>query len=219
MNISNKIIALAIDEIKNKTFWVTQQYLEVMEVEYQNNSPVTKYFDINSEQDFVIVYFSIVNEPFFLAIWVSTQPTLLVSWVWIESCNEVYLNVKSNNYSFDELRKLTALVPLEGWTKGDLRSNWKTRYNFSCIKFYVSKNPGSFENKIKELLDFLEKDSWWILYLIEKSEVTIVWHIQAYIWNSMLGWPSLDKEIISRISNLWLGIDFDLYISGIPFGN
>lgn len=35
----------------------------------------------------------------------------------------------------------------------------------------------------------------------------------------MLGWLSLDKETISRMSNLWLGIDYDLYVSGTPFGD
>lgn len=181
MYTNDAIISLAIDEINNRSFWVTQQYLGVMEIEYQNDLPKISYVDISSEEDFAVVYFSIVNEPFFFAIWIKIQSTLLVSWVWIESCNEIYLDVRSNEFSFDELSVLTALVPLEGCSKGDLRSNWKTRYNFSCIKFYASKNPGFFEDKIKELLDFLEKDSLGIKSLIEKAEVSIVWYIRMYI--------------------------------------
>jgi len=219
MYTNDAIISLAIDEINNRSFWVTQQYLGVMEIEYQNDLPKISYVDISSEEDFAVVYFSIVNEPFFFAIWIKIQSPLLVSWVWIESCNEVYLDVRSNNLSFNELKSLTNLPSSEGWNMDDFRSNWKTRYNFSCIKFYASKNPGSFKDKIKELLDFLEKDSLGIKSLIEKAEVSIVWYIRMYIWNSMLGWPSLDKEIISRMSNLWLGIDYDLYVSGIPFGD
>lgn len=220
MNLQDKISLIAINEINNKTFWVTQQYLEVMQVEHQDNLPKIRHININPEWDYATIYFSIVNEPFFLAIWVNVQPDLLlVSWVWIESCNEIYLDVRSSEFSSSELKQLTNLTPLEELNKGDSHPNWKIQYKFSRIKFYASKNPGSFDEKIDELLSFLEKDTIWIKNLNTKADASIVWYIRMYYWNSMLGWPSLDREIISRMNALWLWIDYDLYISGIPFND
>lgn len=59
MYTNDAIISLAIDEINNRSFWVTQQYLGVMEIEYQNDLPKISYVDISSEEDFAVVYFQL----------------------------------------------------------------------------------------------------------------------------------------------------------------
>jgi hypothetical protein len=77
--------------------------------------------------------------------------------------------------------------------------------------------PDTFENKLKHLLDFLEKDIGGIKNLTDSANGYISVAMDIHNANGMIGGPHIDKESTRRLALFNLAIDFDLYLSGNPF--
>jgi hypothetical protein len=70
-------------------------------------------------------------------------------------------------------------------------------------------------DKIKKLLDILEKDRDGIKRLVDTAFGYIQVNMRFHTGNKMLfGAPNLDKKPIKRLSELNLSIGFDLYAEG-----
>jgi Domain of unknown function (DUF4279) len=70
------------------------------------------------------------------------------------------------------------------------------------------------EDKMKNLLDFLETDKVGVKNLVKKAEGYIQVAMEFHNGNSMLGGPNISKESVRRMAALNIDIDFDLYVSG-----
>ncbi|GHB61880.1 DUF4279 domain-containing protein [Persicitalea jodogahamensis] len=207
------IIQKAREELSAKTFGVTEQFLKIHEVVYENGKPKIARVDTEKEDGTAIVYFPVNDEIFYLAIYVDTIPEVSVRHVNTESYNSVYFQAVSEVYSFDELSKMTELKSTGGRNKGDKRGGnvlWKR----SSIFFEPNPEADEFEDKLKKLLDFLEQDKTGIAILIDKANGHIQVASSFHNGNTMLGGHYLDKKIIKRMSNLNLAIYFDLYADG-----
>ena len=207
------IIQKATEELSAKAFGVTEQFLKIHEVVYENDKPKIARVDTEKEDGTAIVYFPVKDEKFYLAIFVDTMPEVSVRHVNIESYNSVYFIAVSEVYSFDELSKMTELKSTDGCNKGDKRSgnvSWKR----SSIFFEPNPEADEFEDKLKKLLDLLEQDKIGVASLIDKANGHIQVASSFHNGNTMLGGHHLDKGIIKRMSNLNLAIDFDLYADG-----
>jgi len=208
------IIEKAISEILSKEFGTTEQLLEIHEVVYENDKPKVLRVDKESDDSSVIVYFPIKDEKFYLAVWLDTDPEILVRGVGTENYNSVYLKVTSDDFSLKELSKLTRLQSTKNWNKGDKREKGNSVYSFTALFFEPNPEPDEFEDKLKKLLDFLDQDKEGIKKLIEKADAQIQVATTFHNGNTMLGGHHLDKSIIKRIGSYNLAIDFDLYAEG-----
>jgi hypothetical protein len=135
----------------------------------------------------------------------------------MESWNKVYFSAKSQTMTIQELTALTKLIPTEGCNRGEVPLKLRRPVKFSYIQFQPNPEPDEFEDKLRKLLTFLEKDAKNVKFLAKKTYAAIIVVMEFYYGNSMLGMPYIDKSIIKRMSYLNLGIEFDFYVSGVPF--
>lgn len=214
MKKENEYIDKAIEEMLNPTFETTKQYLEVCAVEMENGKPkVARLSDRYYEHE-VAVYIEVKNENYFIQINLTKEPEIEVASVWTESGHSVYLTAVSEELGFKELsRFIRKFEPLTGWSKGDLRSNGKSRYDFSRINFEPIKNEAyGLDEKLGLLLNELEKDIKGVRALGENANTIISVCRHQYISGN--AGISLNIETINRLSKLNLGIDIDTYIIG-----
>lgn len=207
------IINHAIAEVKAKSWGVTEQFLDIHSLIYEGEEPMIAHIDRDSEADRAIVYFAVKDEEFFLAVHVQINPGPEVVWVGTEPCHVICFRASSKNLSVAELLKATTLKPTNTYNKGDRRDN-RTTHLFSYIEFLPNPEPGNLEDKLRKLLDFLEKDAAGIKKLVELTGSTIQVTSIFHNGNTMLGGLHLNSVLLSRMSALGLTIDFDLYANG-----
>ena len=208
-----KFIKNAIGEILNPTLEITKQYLEVLEVELENGKPKIERFENDSNQNFVAVYFPIKNEEFFLEIHLTKNAE--IDSVWTQNAHKTYFSATSENLTYSELEILLQKEQAEGWSKGELRNNGKSKHTFSRISYETNKSKCYELNKhLEELLTELEKNSKNILTLTEKANAAI--SVCKYQYISGNAGINLDNKLIKRLAKLNLGIDIDTYIVGKP---
>jgi hypothetical protein len=208
------IIEKAIDELQSKRFDTTKQLLEIHDIIYTDNKPQVLRVDIEDDDGTAIVYFPLKDQKFYLAVWLDTKPEISVRAVGTEYYNAVYLRVTSDDLSFQELSSLTKLKPTGGWGKGDARKSGNSFYKFSALHFEPNPEPDEFEDKLRKLLDFLERDKDGIVALTEKASVHVQVATIFHNGNTMLGGHHLVRDIIKRLAGLNLEVDFDLYAEG-----
>ena len=154
------IIQKAIEEVESKDFGFTTQFLEIHEIVYENDKPKVAKVDTDKEDGTAIVYFPVKDERFFFAVYVDTKPEVSVRWVDIEEYVSVYFRASSDRMSLEQLSQITILKPSGGRNKGEPRNpNGEGRvvWKNSTIMFEPSPGADEFEDKLKKLLDFLEK--------------------------------------------------------------
>ena len=83
--------------------------------------------------------------------------------------------------------------------------------------FAPNPEPDEFEDKLRKLLDFLEQDEAGIRDLVDKAEGYIQVAMDIHNGNGMIGGPTINIDCISRMKNLGLEINFDLYVGGTSF--
>jgi hypothetical protein len=201
-------------EIKNKTWGVTEQFLQVHDIVLVNGQPKIERIDTDKVDGTIITYLPVREELFYFAVYFDNKETLNITWIGTEPYNSVYFRATSDNLTFDELTSLTNIKPTRGWDKGQKRKSGTGTYNFSSIDIEPNPEPDEFEDKIKKLLDLLEQDKEGMKKLGDSAGGQIQVAMKFHNGNTMLGGPHLDKGIISRLSNLNLSVDFDLYADG-----
>lgn len=186
--------------------------MEIHEVVYENGKPKVARVDTEKEDGKAIVYFPVKDEKFYLAVYLDTTPQISVRHVGTEYYNSVYLGVSSKTFSMQELSEMTKLKVTQGHSKGDKRGG--TYWKYSKVCFEPNPEPDEFEDKLKKLLDILEKDKDGVKQLADKADAWIQVAQEFHIGNTMIGGSLIDKEIIKRIAKLNLSIDFDLSVGG-----
>ena len=210
-----KVYNLINEEINSKTLSVTEQYLGVNSLVYDDGKLKIERID-REKQGFVIAYLPVKEERYYISFYLDILTEEIVS-VGIEPNNCVYFKAISEVMDLQQLCSLTSLIPTESWNKGDSRGKNNQIQKFSTLIFESNPEPDEFDVKLKKLINFLEQDEEGIKVLVEKADGYIQVEINFYIGNTMLGGPTIEKDIIKRMSNLNLEINFDLYVSGEPF--
>lgn len=209
-------IAIIEDEFRQKTLAVTEQYLEIHSPVYVDNKIKVDRIDRESKDEYIIAYLPVQDERFYFAVYINTK-TSEVTGVTTEAFHRVYFRATSESLTIDELKAMTHLVPTETWNKGDLRKSGNSHYTFSNFTILPNPEPDEFEDKLKKLLDLLEQDKEGVKRLAEKAHGYIQVAMDIHNANGMIGGPHLDTSDISRMNELGLSIDFDLYIGGNLF--
>lgn len=211
------IIQKAIEEIETQSFGVTEQFLEVHQVVYVDGKPKVERVDTEKEDGTAIVYFPVVDEKFYLVVYLDTYPEVSVRSVNTEPFHSVYFRATSETLSFNELSDLTKLKPTGGWDRGEKKKLGNGVYKFTSLTFEPNPEVDEFDDKIKKLLVFLEQDKEGVKRLVDKANGHIQIATYFHNWNTMLGGHHLDQNIIKSLGSLNLEIDFDIYADGNKF--
>jgi len=210
------IIQKAIEELAAKSFGVTGQFLDIHEVVYNNDVPRVERVT-EKEDGTAIVYFPVVDQKFYLAIYLETVPAVLVTWVDIQPYHSVYFRASSESLSLQELADLTKLTFTRGIKKGD-RKNPNSRadivWKWSAIYFELNPGPEEFADKLTKLLDFLEQDKEGVESLVKKANGYIQIYSSFHNGNTLIGGHHINIDHIKRMSKLKLEIDFDISADG-----
>ena len=155
----DKIIQKAIEEIESKTWGVTQQFLDIHQVVYLGNKPKVERVDLDKGDGTAIVYFPIKEERFYLAIYIETSSEPEISSIYVEPYSSVCFSASSETIELEILSGMTSLPPTSVWRKGDpKRIGGPILHKYNRIRFEPTPGPDEFEDKMKNLLDFLETD-------------------------------------------------------------
>ncbi len=209
---NRRITKCAIEEIENKRWGITEQFLEIHELIYEHGKPKIERIDSEKEDGTAVIYFPVKNEKFYFAVYLKTAPEVEVVGVDVASNTCVYFKAYSEVFDFDQLSSMTLLKPSGGHTKGSKRN--RTVNKDSVVRFEPNPEPDEFEDKLRKLLDFLEQDSDGVKKLADDANGFIQAAIICHNGNSMLGGPHINKESIHRMNALNLAIDFDIYAEG-----
>lgn len=211
--LKQKIINVARKELLTPKFAVTEQYLEVMELECVDGIPVVARFDPKFEEGFFAVYFSIKDEDFYISVTVKNTGSPEVGWVWIENGHRVYFAINSDCMSYSQLSKLLPLSPLRGFSKGELRKNLRSHHKVTQVCYEPNNNLAySLEGKLDDLLTDLEKYKKTIADLACKEEARI--QVVRYQYVSANAGINFSSDVISRLSKMNLEVDIDMYCVG-----
>jgi Domain of unknown function (DUF4279) len=218
MNKQNFIIELAVDELKNKRIGFTAQFLEVHELVYENNKPVIVKIADNKKDGTATIYFKVVKAKFYFVLYFNIESEIQLLGSDTHPYFSIALKADSTTLSLNELAALSKLKYSIGKNKGDKKVQGSSdEWRESRIIYEPFLDPDDFENKLENLLNYLETDKEGVIKLADNARGHIGIAIEYYIGNTMLGGPTVKKDLMNRISNLNLDIDFDLYVSGIPF--
>ena len=211
------IIQRATEELTTKSVAVTEQFLEIHQVAYADGRPKVSRVDTEKEDGTAIVYFPVVGQKFYLAIYLDTVPNVSVRGVGTEPYHSVYFRAFSENHSLQELAGLTKLTSTRGRNKGD-RKNPKGRADIlwkqSTIDFEPNPEADEFEDKLTKLLDFLERDKEGVESLVNKANGYIQVYSSFHNGNTLIGGHHINLDQIKRMSKLNLEIDFDISADG-----
>jgi hypothetical protein len=212
-----EITKIAMEEIERKAWGVTEQFLQIHELIYEQGKPKILRIDKDEPDGTAIVYFPVKDEKFYFAVYVETAPIIKIRWIGTEPMHSVSFRATSENLNFEQLASLTTLKPTGGWDKGQAKKHGNSVYKFSSIEFLPNPEPDAFDDKIRKLLDFLEGDVEGIRRLAKigggQIQVASIFHNG----NTMLGGFHLDQELLKRLYSLEVEIDFDLYAEGRKF--
>lgn len=210
----SKYIDIATDEIRNPSFEVTKQYLEVCELYIENDQFVIERINVNKNGNLVEIFFRINDEDFFFVVGISESDPNDVQCIYIENGHKIYLSAVSENINFKELKeKFRCENGISGWSKGDKRQYGNGVYSFTRLIYEPIEGLAyDFNEKLDLLLDNLEEKKSDLNRLVECAEVQI--QVCKYQYVSANAGTHLDKTTIKRLSKLNLSLDIDTYIVG-----
>jgi hypothetical protein len=214
----DQVSEVAIEEIDQINFAITRQLLKVHTLEYEHGRPKIAKIELHPNLGRAIVHFQIKGERIFFTVFLDTEPKVKVVWTNITEGSRVIFKVTSETIRLDKISSLTKIPPTCSWDIGAPHPNGHGKHTFSLFGFEpITEMAGDVESKINTLLDKLEQDREGIrkMSAMANSYIQIHWH--GYYGNGMLGGFQLNKVTISRLANLQLAIDFDLYADGNPF--
>ena len=209
-----QITARIEQEFKAKTFGVTEQYLEIHQPVYHNNQLQIARIDRERSDKLIIAYLPILNEKFYFAIYIDGSSGIITN-IGTEPYHRVYFLATSEKLTAAELKAMTSLAISASWNNGE--PNGKSTYRFSAVKIMPNTEPDEFEDKLNNLLTYLEQDKIGITELVTKANGYIQVAMDIHNGNGLIGGPCLDQKSISRMSGLGLSIDFDLQVGGESF--
>lgn len=209
------IQALITEEFKLRNLGVTHQYLEILDMYYDDNQPRIERIDREGTDGIIIAYLPIVDEQFYLAVYIDEVQQEIFN-IGTESKNKVVFRATSETYSMDDLACFTNLPVLTKWNKGELKPNKKVGNKFSCIEIEPNPEPDSVEEKLTNLLKLLVQDKVGIAELVANANGYIQIYMDFHNGNQLLGGLSLSKAHVQRMAELNLGFDVDVAAWGEP---
>ncbi|RAJ11188.1 hypothetical protein LX64_00796 [Chitinophaga skermanii] len=187
-------------EFNLKTLRVTQQYLEIMDVHYDDGLPTIERISRSRKDGITVAYVKVVNEHFYLAVYIDEANEKIVN-IGTEARNTVVFRAKSKTLSGDHLAAMTTLPIDFKQNKGDL-------LKFSLLDIAPSIKVGPVEEKLSELLDLIATDKEGVANLVTTANGNIQVIMDFHGGNQILGGVALSEEHIQKMAQLNLSFNF-----------
>lgn len=211
--IDEKIINIEIEEILNPTFAFTKQLLEVNKIVFHEGCPLIARLDRDDEDDgTIIAYFKVENEDYFFAVYLDTVPEVKVRWVGMEAGNSVYIIVRSEVMTSEELIAIAGVTPNKKWNKGDFINKYRTHDDSGFIFEPNPEKADELENKIAKILKLIEPQKNNFINLAQVANVGLQLSYYGY-QGQMWGW-NITPDVLKKLAELNIWVDLDLYASG-----
>ncbi len=217
MTKDDQLILAATEELEAQTWGVTQQFLAVHEIVYEEGRPKVARVDYDKKDGSVIIYFAVKGERFYFAFHFHNPGDLTSMGIYVEPYNAVYLVAVSDKLSLHELKAIALFNPLREGNKGEWKNRRPLVEKYSYIHIEPNPEASAFGDKLEKLLDFLEQDREGVERLVKDAGAYIQATIIFHNGNTMLGGPRVSMHSIKRMALLSLEIDFDLYAEGNSF--
>jgi hypothetical protein len=200
-------------EINQKNLSATANHLANHKPIYKKDKLQISRVDNEKEGNIAVAYLPVEGQEFYFALSIDTDTGKIISFD-TEANHKVIFRATSVFLSSKELEEFTSLKPTNSWSKGQKNPNANFDYFFSALTIEGSDLPDELEDKLEKLMALLEKDKAGIYNLASNSNAFIQVVSHHYISNGQLNSISLSNEIIKRISDLGLEINFETYIDG-----
>lgn len=207
---------IILKELNDKTFAVTEQYLEIHSPIIIDGKLKIDRIDREKDNEVVIVYLPVENEPFHFAVYIDRESYEIIAFD-IQAFHNVYFIATSDSYSLQELNAITKLTSTSSHDIGSKRMYGNSIYEFSSFEICPNPEPDEFEDKLKKLLDVLEEDFDGIRQLVQLADGCIQVASSFHNGNGMIGGHNIDQDDIKRLNEMNLSINFDIYVSGNKF--
>jgi hypothetical protein len=213
----DKLLELSKQELKDPQFELTKQYLEVLQLEWENGNP--KIESIETDEDgTLLLHFYVKDEGFFYTHFFDMHPTLKLRFMGTTPASMAYLNLTSTSLSLAQILAQTTLKPTTTQEMGQpIFPAHKNSARYTYNGFHIEPNTPlshNFEKKLLSLLNLLEPHKAELNALEKNCSLKIQAFWKAHCGNTILGGFFLDKAIIKKLAELNLEIDFDLYAGG-----
>lgn len=195
----------AIAEVLHPTLESTRSSLSRNTLVFEGEMPRIE--DLLLTEEGAEVYFPVQGERYYLVISVRRYPQIVVSRVGISGANKVYLGVRSEDHSLDELLSRCDLTPTRTWEKQGKR----IRHNGFAIDS-SPKTTGTVDDKLRRLVQLIlpHKASLQNVATIGWLDIQIVyWGAGDERWTMRF-----EPEVLQVLGELGLSVDVDLYASG-----
>lgn len=181
---------LILKEIQEKSLGVTEQYLDIHEPVLEGLFLKIVRIDRNSEC--TVAYVPVKGEHFLFEFFINEKDNEVYSMGTLAR-NMTSLIATSESLSAEELSLLTKLKVTKHWNKGDSRfKNKIAKPKFSGIVIEPDQEPGEFEEKLKNLLDYIRQDKDGIRTLLDKADAYIDVVVDFHRGNQHIGTQYID---------------------------
>jgi hypothetical protein len=157
-------------EIEERTWGVTQQFLEIHDLVLVDGKPKIERVDSEKLDGTVIAYLPVKDQPFYFAVYFDSKENLQINGVGTEPFSSVYFSATSDKVTFEQMGSSTTLKPSGGWRKGEKSRFASKVYEVSTFLFEPNPEPDEFDDKLIKLLDLLESDRKGIQRLVDECE-------------------------------------------------
>lgn len=193
-----------------------KQLLNPHEIKYADDKPQIEDIIIDKETGKAQVYFPVVDESYFIVVYVDIQPSVRVRIINASAGNRVNLFVESKDHTAEELVSMLGLPPDKQWSKGDFRpsrSNRKIPYSSTGLIIEPNSSlTGEVKDKLSQLINYLIPNKKEIIALSKEANVEI--QIAYFGYKDEMWGINFNNEIVSKIAEMNLAVDVDMYASG-----
>jgi hypothetical protein len=210
-------VELARREVLSPTLATTREVLAVHSPVLVDDQPLIARSDLTRDTEALYFYFRLVGEPYYLVVVVSRAgDELTVASACIEAAVRVFLLVRSEDLTPDEITKRLGLDPTAAYPKGDRLHPELAPLAHTMWRYEPHHTlPEEVGRKLDLLLDLLEDAAPRIAALAQEADVQI--SISYEGCKEWLGCWNAPQETLQRLAALGVDLHFDLYASGPDF--
>jgi hypothetical protein len=212
--LETQAVDMARREILSPTLAATSEVLSVHTPVLVDGQPLIAHADTTREPDAYYFYFRLEGEPYYLVVVVRRAGDHAeLECACVEPAVRVFLLVKAQHLTPDEISERLGLEPTAAYAKGEhvhpelpplAQTMWRLEPHQTL--------PAELSRKLDLLLDELEPAAPRIAELAKETEITLsICYEGCKDW--LGGWDA-DPRALRRIADLGVHLQFDLYASG-----
>lgn len=215
--IETQAVELARREVLSATLATTREVLAVHSPVLVDGQPLIARCDLTRDPDAFYFYFRLEGEPYYLVLVVARAgDELAVTSACIEAAVRVFLLVKSDDLTPDEITERLGLDPTAAYAKGDRLHPELAPLAHTMWRYEPHHTlPEEVGRKLDLLLDQLEDAAPRIAALAHEADVQLSVSYEGC--KEWLGCWNAPKETLQRLAALGVDLHFDLYASGPDF--